>query len=181
MPYHSDFDHFLTEDGILIPSLSHVTVTSKTVPEGWLELSGVPLDKFVCKKKRGYQIPDIKSVVFNGQYTTILWADDTSTVVKCGNEEENEPYAGFAAAVCKKLFGSTSNAKRVMNEHDLNAIKAAKEEERQKRIEKQHAEEAAAHERKLLRQAKAIVAKRELERLADELEAKCLNGEESVG
>lgn len=61
-------------------------------------------------------IPDIERVVFSGPATIVFWDDGTKTVVKAMKGEKIEHYAGFAAACMKKLFGSTSRAKAIMNE-----------------------------------------------------------------
>lgn len=61
-------------------------------------------------------IPDIDYVIFNGPATIVFWGDGTKTVVKCMKGEKFERYAGFMAACMKKMFGSTSRAKAIMNE-----------------------------------------------------------------
>lgn len=58
--------------------------------------------------------PDVKRVIYNGPKTIILWADGTKTIVSCGEDESYDHYTGFCAAVVKKLFGSTSHAKKVL-------------------------------------------------------------------
>jgi len=63
-------------------------------------------------------IPDIRKVIFNPPATIVFWDDDTKTVVKCMDGQPFERYAGFAAACMKKLFGSTSRAKAIMEECD---------------------------------------------------------------
>lgn len=60
-------------------------------------------------------IPDIVRVVFSDPATIVFWEDGTKTVVKCMKGERFERYAGFAAACMKKMFGSTSRAKAVMD------------------------------------------------------------------
>ena len=56
----------------------------------------------------------MKRVIYNGPKTIILWADGTKTIVSCGEDENYDYYTGFCAAVVKKLFGSTSHAKKVL-------------------------------------------------------------------
>lgn len=60
-------------------------------------------------------IPEIDHVVFSGRATIVFWEDGTKTIVKCMEGEKFERYAGFAAACMKKMFGSTSRAKSVMD------------------------------------------------------------------
>lgn len=65
------------------------------------------------------ELPWIDHIIFNDPATIVFWNDGTKTVVKCMQGEKFERYAGFAAACMKKLFGSTSNAKHVMNLLDV--------------------------------------------------------------
>lgn len=58
--------------------------------------------------------PDVKKVIFSGPKTVVLWADGTKTIVSCGAGDTYDYYAGFCAAVVKKLFGSTTHAKKVL-------------------------------------------------------------------
>lgn len=50
----------------------------------------------------------------NGPKTIVLWADGTKTIVSCGEGDTYDYYSGFCAAVVKKLFGSTTHAKKVL-------------------------------------------------------------------
>ena len=61
-------------------------------------------------------IPEIRRIIFNAPATIVFWEDGTKTVVKCMAGEKFERYAGFAMACMKKMFGSTANAKTVMEE-----------------------------------------------------------------
>ena len=61
-------------------------------------------------------IPEIRRIIFNDPATIVFWEDGTKTVVKCMAGEKFERYAGFAMACMKKMFGSTANAKTVMEE-----------------------------------------------------------------
>lgn len=61
-------------------------------------------------------IPDIDRIVFSNPATIIFWDDGDKTVVKTCSGDKFERYAGFAMACMKKLFGSTSRAKAVMNQ-----------------------------------------------------------------
>lgn len=61
-------------------------------------------------------VPPLKKVIFSGPKTIVLWADGTKTIVSCGAGDTYDYYAGFCAAVVKKLFGSTTHAKKVLGE-----------------------------------------------------------------
>lgn len=132
------------------PDLTITTNTSNLLED---------LDKLLAvttpvKKNKTYEIPDVKQVYFNKKsgHTAIVWSDDTSTVVHCGEGEKFEEYMGFCAAVMKKLFGSTSAAKKVMEDHNAEKMKVLKEEERQKKAEAKRKQEAENRERKLRRE-----------------------------
>lgn len=59
-------------------------------------------------------IPEIKKVIYSGSKTIIIWADGTKTITSCAEGEEYDEYYGFCSAVVKKLFGSTSAAKKAI-------------------------------------------------------------------
>lgn len=68
-----------------------------------------------CEEMGFWCLPDVERIIFNPPATIVFWADKTKTVVKCMEGEKFERYAGFAMACMKKLFGSTSRGKAVMN------------------------------------------------------------------
>lgn len=92
-----------------------------------------------------YGIPDVDRIIYNEPTTIVYWDDGTKTIVRCGEGEKFERYAGFMAAVCKKMFGSTADAKKLM---DFCDIAVQKEEEKKK------AELAKEHKRELDKLAK---------------------------
>ena len=81
----------------------------------------------------GMLLPFVDRITFNDPATIVHWSDGDKTVVKCMEGEKFERYAGFAAACMKKLFGSTSAAKAIMDAHDTALIAKAREEEREAR------------------------------------------------
>jgi hypothetical protein len=58
-------------------------------------------------KKIKVVFPAIKYVVVNPLITTIIWSDDTTTEVKCGNDPFDEEKAVLWAVAKKALGGST--------------------------------------------------------------------------
>ena len=84
-------------------------------------------------------IPDIARIVFSGRATIVFWEDGTKTVVKCSENEEYERYAGFAAACMKKMFGSTTRAKAIMDECAVEQVveKKKKTDDRMDAVETQ--------------------------------------------
>ena len=57
-----------------------------------------------------------KKVIFSGPKTVVIWNDDTKTIVSQSDNDIYDEYGAFCAAVTKKIFGSTSHAKKVLNE-----------------------------------------------------------------
>lgn len=80
---------------------------------------------FWFKEKYLAVIPDasvlvddaIKQVIFNGPKTIILWKDGTKTIATCGDGDCYDKYAGFCAAVTKKMFGSTTKVKKILDRY----------------------------------------------------------------
>lgn len=66
------------------------------------------------RKRERLPFPDVKKVIFNDPKNIVLWADGTKTIVSCGEDDIYDYYSGFCAAVVKKLFGSTTHAKKVL-------------------------------------------------------------------
>ena len=61
-----------------------------------------------------FGVPGIDHIVFSDPATIVFWIDGTKTVVKTTKGDKFERYMGFAAACLKKMFGSTSRARAVM-------------------------------------------------------------------
>ena len=58
----------------------------------------------------------VKDIIFNPPATIVFWNDGTKTVVKCTKGVEFNPYYGFCAAVCKKLYASNSQLNKMISE-----------------------------------------------------------------
>lgn len=72
-----------------------------------------------CKEEPPmWGIPEVRRIIFSDPATIVFWEDNTKTVVKCMKGEKFERYAGFAMACMKKMFGSTSRAKAIMEDCD---------------------------------------------------------------
>lgn len=56
-----------------------------------------------------------KKVFFNGNHTTLVWHDGSKTTVGVAPDEVFDEYTGFCAAIVKKLFGSSREAKKYMD------------------------------------------------------------------
>mgnify|MGYP007106418470 CR=1 FL=1 len=57
-----------------------------------------------------------KKIIYNSDNltTTVLWADDTTTTVKCSPNDEFSEYNGFIAALAKKIYGGTGPINQVI-------------------------------------------------------------------
>lgn len=58
----------------------------------------------------------VKQIIYSGPKTIIIWSDGSKTIVSCSKNDVYDRYAGFCAAVTKKIFGSNSNIKKVINQ-----------------------------------------------------------------
>lgn len=56
----------------------------------------------------------IRQVIFSGPKTIVIWSDGSKTIVSCSKDDTYNGYAGFCAAVAKKMFGSTSQVKKII-------------------------------------------------------------------
>ena len=59
-----------------------------------------------------------KKVIYNrdNHTTTFLWEDDTTTVVRCSEDDEFTEYNGFTAALAKKIYGGTGAIRRTIED-----------------------------------------------------------------
>lgn len=65
-------------------------------------------------------------VYFNGNHTTVVWPGGEKTIVGLGPDTPYDEYAGFCAAIVKKLFGSSREAEKFMNKIKIVQKKKAK-------------------------------------------------------
>ena len=107
----------LCPNEVTYTDLNGVTKTYRISAPIWdsRSLYGVLKDAFKedYVTKKSVTIPAIKRIVYHDPATIVFWQDGTKTVVKCMDGEPFEKYAGFCAALAKKVFGSTSKAKKV--------------------------------------------------------------------
>lgn len=55
-------------------------------------------------------------IIRSGDATIVFWKDGSKTVVKRADDEPDNSYTAFCAAVCKKLYGSNSTVKRIIKQ-----------------------------------------------------------------
>ena len=103
-----------------------------------------------------YHLPAIDNVIFNESsgVTVVVWADGERTVVRCGEGETFDRYTGFMAAICKRMFGGTLTAKKLMNSKDKAYQAKLRAEEAEKVKQKHIAEQEEARKKAEARRAK---------------------------
>lgn len=127
------------------------------------------LGDFVLAKEQVYVVPAIREVSRTDVSTTIYWEDGTKTSVRCGQGETYDKYNGFTAAVCKKLFGSTTAAKHLSNRLDTDELKRIEKEKREL-IEAEAKRKRMKREKAIVKRwAKEIVLQKQAEHLAMEM------------
>lgn len=57
-----------------------------------------------------------KRILKSGNRTIIFWFDDTKTVVKCAEDDNDNVYSAFTAGLAIKMFGSNSRLKKIIDE-----------------------------------------------------------------
>ena len=80
--------------------------------------SNSPLRDIPHSQQFSYFYPRVKRVVYHEPATIVFWTDGTKTVVKCIDGQPYEKYAGFCAALAKKIYGGTSTAKKIAGAKD---------------------------------------------------------------
>ena len=57
---------------------------------------------------------EVSRIIRNGPATIVFWKDGTKTVVKKAELSYDDPYAAFCAALAKKLYGTNSRIKKIL-------------------------------------------------------------------
>lgn len=56
-----------------------------------------------------------EKIIKSGLVTVVLWKDGTKTVVRCAGDETYSLYNAFVSALAKKVYGSNSAVKRIID------------------------------------------------------------------
>lgn len=59
---------------------------------------------------------EVNRILKSGNATIVFWADGTKTIVKRAEDEPDNPYNAFCAALAKKLYGSNSAVKKLVEQ-----------------------------------------------------------------
>lgn len=101
----------------------------------------------------------------SGDVTIITFEDGEVVHVKRGFGEVGDDYSAFCAAMVKRLFGSTSRAKKILRTHTREYLNNVKKAEREKKQNEQAEKERTAHQRRIRRLAKSLRDQEEAARL----------------
>lgn len=90
-----------------------------------IKVNAKGLEKIQLKKERKFMERgtdeikklDVKKIIFSGPKTIVLWSDGTKTIVSMSKDETNfDPETAFCAAYTKKMFGTNSKIKRIIEQ-----------------------------------------------------------------
>lgn len=100
--------------------------------------------------------------------TIVHWDDGTYTAVNCKavTTEGENIYAAYAAALCKKIYGSTSAVHKLVDRNSAETIDRREKEERDRKIAEQKAAEQRNHDREVRRLAKQMILESEAREIA---------------
>lgn len=76
---------------------------------------------------------------YDNNYTTVLWNDGTRTTVKLSDDDIYDEYSAFCAALAKRIYGSNSRIKKIIQAQGRVPLskeeKKARKKERKERAE----------------------------------------------
>ena len=109
-PYYTPY--YITPDPTanefkLLPDTVEIIGTTYSYPP---DIGG----NFKTIKYETYNPLHVDRIIFSPPATIVFWKDGTKTVVKCADGEPFSEYNGFAAALLKKVFGSNSAVKKII-------------------------------------------------------------------
>lgn len=72
---------------------------------------------------------EVKRILKNGDYMTVLWADGAKTIVKRASDEPQSDYAAFTACLGIRAYGSNSALKRLVASAEVQGKKKKKKKD----------------------------------------------------
>jgi hypothetical protein len=110
-----------------------------------------------------------KSIKYDKNYTTVTWNDGTKTTVRCSNEDDYSRYTGFCSALAKKIFGTSSQVRKIVETKDeeIEIAKKKAEQEEKDRIAEIKRNRKMKHQIKY--RAKQIVIEKKAKELAKKM------------
>lgn len=113
-------------------------------------------------------LPHIRKISHPNNTTVVHWDDDTTTSVRLMSGETYDKYAAFCACVVKKIYGSTTRAKKVCDKYDYEAMQAKERELREKEEEKLRVKAKRRLKARIKRRARELYIEEEARKLAVE-------------
>lgn len=71
-------------------------------------------DEMVEILKKTFVVIHPKRIIKSGPATIVIWEDGSKTVVKIHDGDKDDLHTAFCAAVTKKVYGSNSKLKKVL-------------------------------------------------------------------
>lgn len=62
----------------------------------------------------------VEQIIKNGPATIVKWTDGTKTIVKRMEEDRDDPYMAFCAALAKKMYGGASTINKMIARKTVN-------------------------------------------------------------
>ena len=110
-----------------------------------------------------------KSIKYDKNYTTVTWNDGTKTTVRCSNEDEYSRYNGFCSALAKKVFGTSSQVRKIVEtkNEEIELVKKKAELDEKERLAEIARKRKERHQIKY--RAKQIVIEKKAKQLAKKM------------
>jgi hypothetical protein len=152
-----------------MPPKNMTNYTLECSTENGVTFNYIPTLNFSDIMLKSDKVLKVKSIKYDKNYTTVTWNDGTKTTVRCSNEDDYSRYTGFCSALAKKIFGTSSQVRKIVetkNEEIELAKKKAelKEKERLAEIARKRKER---HQIKY--RAKQIVIEKKAKQLAKKM------------
>lgn len=100
--------------------------------------------------------------------TVVRWGDGKVTFVRCSKDDKKDLYSAFCAALAKRVYGSTSQVRKVVRDYNVDNINKKAEEEKRKANAERMKREKINHDRKIRSMAKQM-------RLEEEARSYCMS------
>lgn len=69
-----------------------------------------------------YKPIECKKIIQNNNVTIVFWEDNTKTIVKLKDGEQNDVYTAFAMAVMKKIYGGTQTWQGIVEDKLVSVV-----------------------------------------------------------
>jgi hypothetical protein len=111
----------------------------------------------------------VKSIKYDKNYTTVTWENGTKTTVRCSNEDEYSRYNGFCSALAKKIFGTSSQVRKIVEAKDEEIEIAKKKAERKEEERLAEIARKRKERHQIKYRAKQIVIEKKAKQLAKKM------------